>query len=282
MITSPINRLLLIISGILIVSISGCSSPQQKVTVSISGRSTGSGFIVAKSNDTYYVLTSKHVVGIPPGQIDDKYKVKTFDGREYEINYEKLRPDSKFDLAIIEFTAKGKNYTVATISNLESLPKGITVYISGWKDCLKERKYEFNEGKVSKILLSKSDISKISDDPDYKEEDYNEGYIVNYTNPTIRGMSGSPVFDKKGRVVAIHGKPGHDKENPAILTKCPALDESFGNNWGIPIKNFLKSSIASNLQLKIDQSAGELQTSPTTSNGNKQPEPSGDIFKRPE
>lgn len=228
----------------------------EKTTVSIVGKGVGSGVIIHKNGNTYYVLTSKHVVGIPPGESEDKYKIITFDKKEYEINYEKVIVDAELDLAILEFVSDTGNYQLATISN-SKIPQNKTVYVSGWKDCSSGPKYELTNGKVDKILTSKRDgldeVNKTQKgELKYEEEDYKEGYRVKYTNPTIRGMSGSPVFDDESNLVAIHGKPGHDKENQYRFDQCKNLDQSqsFGNNWGIPMNEFLNSSLGSNLQLK--------------------------------
>jgi hypothetical protein len=66
-------------------------------------------------------------------------------------------------------------------------------------------------------------------------------------------MSGSPVFDNAGRVVAIHGKPGHDKENQYDFERCQPLTDAFANNWGISMETFLNSSLTSNLKLQVDE-----------------------------
>ena len=203
----------------------------QQTTVLISGKGFGNGVIISRNGNTYYVLTANHVIGIPPGPIEDPYQITTYDGKTYQIDYKKVRKDSTLDLAIVEFNSQ-RNYPVAKLST--ETAQDMPVYISGWIDCLPSQRYVFNAGKISK--LSKGD---------------DEGYSVEYTNPTVIGMSGSPVFDARSRIIAIHGKPGREK-NLYNFKKCPSLTQDLGNNWGISIDTFLKSSLASDIQLQVD------------------------------
>lgn len=210
----------------------------KQTAVIISGRGSGSGVIVRRDGNTYYVLTSKHVVGIAPGAIDDPYVVQTHDGLTHKIIYDKVRKAGDLDLAILEFSSQ-RSYEVAKIS--PEISEGMPVYIAGWIDCNSDRKYEFSPGKIDKLS---------ADDGD--------GYSVRYTNSTITGMSGSPVFDRLGRVVAIHGKPGSEKQNQYDFEKCPSLSQTLGGNWGIPIKTFLNTPLASILELGIARNKVKL------------------------
>ncbi|MBD2740637.1 serine protease [Coleofasciculus sp. FACHB-1120] len=233
----------------------------QKTTVLIRGRNgTGSGVIIHKDNDIYSVLTAKHVVGIQPGKIDDPYQAITHDQVNHPIK--NIRKDPKLDLAIIEFDSPGKKYPVAKLT--KSLFENKPVHISGWKDC-SQKGYEFNTGKILNIVKSKEEAvtyiknlnkkvqnQENNDIENYKEDDYQEGYNVKYTNPTIRGMSGAPVFDDKSRVIAIHGKPGLDKENSYDFGSCLPLSENLGNNWGISINKFLSSSLRQSMKLEVE------------------------------
>ncbi|MBW4494977.1 MAG: trypsin-like peptidase domain-containing protein [Oscillatoria princeps RMCB-10] len=213
----------------------------KQTAVIITGRGSGSGVIVRRDGNTYYVLTSKHVVGIAPGAIDDPYVVQTYDGIPHKITYEKVRKAGHLDLAILEFSSQ-RSYEVAKIS--PEIAEGMPVYIAGWIDCNSDRKYQFSAGQIDQLSA-----------------DDEEGYSVRYTNSTITGMSGSPVFDRLGRVVAIHGKPGSEKQNQYDFEKCPSLSQTLGGNWGIPIKTFLNTPLASSLELEIDRSKVKLNFS---------------------
>jgi len=246
----------------------------QKITVLIGGKGTGSGIIVARNGETYYVLTSQHVVGIEPsesvpvydsqpgeniqpGSPEDPYEVRTYDGERYIIDYGKVRKDKILDLAIIEFTSK-KIYPVANLAT--NVSPNQTVYVYGFKDCTwtgRDKKEEFNSGKV---------LSKI----DPKGSD--QGYSVQYTNPTITGMSGSPVFNQAGGVVAIHGKPGRPgKENEYRFDKCSSLPSDFGNNWGISMESFSKSRLAGDISVKFAEDTDEVKQPPNQNKENNPP-----------
>jgi S1-C subfamily serine protease len=257
----------------------GFKSYISKQTVLITGKNTGTGIIIGQEGNKYYVLTSRHVVGIAPGSNvelppnlgddekgltnkEDPYKITTYDKQTYDVVYEEVAKDPKLDLAIITFNTQNqeKTYPVASLAALP-IYKQQKVFVYGFKDCFNEgrdRREEFNEGTVVSI----------------QNTDTDEGYSVKYTNPTIKGMSGSPVLDASGRVIAIHGKPGRDDKGDS--TDCSALTQEFGNNYGISIESFKSSSLASRLQEKLsfDKKPAEV----VTSTGNK----SGELNQSPD
>ncbi|MGL4500749.1 MAG: hypothetical protein ACRCU2_16900, partial [Planktothrix sp.] len=57
----------------------------QSITVLIDGLNPGSGVIIAKNQNTYYVLTANHVIKSP-----DEYAIITVDGEQYPINYNQV------------------------------------------------------------------------------------------------------------------------------------------------------------------------------------------------
>ncbi|NEP61182.1 MAG: trypsin-like peptidase domain-containing protein [Symploca sp. SIO2G7] len=297
-----IQQKLLILSIITVFSLSGClkgnndetnSQPSnvetnmkptsleniaQQTTVNISGKGSGSGVIIGKRGNTYYVLTAKHVVGIPPGELEDEYLIK-IGQKEYTIDYNRVKKISKLDVAIVEFSSR-KNYPVASLS--KNLYPEQTVFISGWIDCLNQERYEFNRGKILTTLSSTSELPA-SDAKTYdKDIDFKEGYRVKYTNRTIRGLSGSPVFDQAGNVVAIHGKPGEDREFQYNFEDCPPLNDSYSNNWGIPVNQFLDSIQNSGITLQETTNYPKGNNSVKSTDEKSEPESSGGIFLRPE
>lgn len=226
----------------------------KKATVLITGVRGGSGSgVIIGSNKKYYVLTAKHVVGTAPGP-QSQYDIKSYDGKVYLTitaeNYDQLVANTSedIDLALIELPIQGdKNYTAAKLSR--GLSENIDVWVSGWQKCLPQPQYDLTRGKILKKLSSKDDIYRLSnkDDPLYfqdKDINYNNGYRVKYTNATLSGMSGGPVFNQDGSIVAIHGMPGADgKERPDQL--CQPIDNpKLANNWGIPISLFLDLNLA--------------------------------------
>jgi S1-C subfamily serine protease len=225
----------------------------REVTVLIkSDNAHGSGVIVARDSQTYYVLTAHHVV-----DTKDNYKIVTHDKQAYKLEYSKVKPLPGVDLAIVEFSSK-KEYKPATLANSQTIGEGKPVFVSGWPGLTNVGKAaggqlvrQFTDGRVSGFLSQPL-----------------EGYQMIYTNTTLGGMSGGPVLDARGRVVGIHGLG--DTEDPKRLQRQGLSQESAksiagmikpGFNYAIPINTFLtlapKSGIY--LGLKVENSpAGEL------------------------
>ncbi|WP_295616411.1 trypsin-like peptidase domain-containing protein, partial [Chamaesiphon sp. GL140_3_metabinner_50] len=93
---------------------------QQTVRIEDSA-GNGSGVIVAKQGNTYYVLTAKHVLETPPTDKQPKQrhtgiKVITHDQESYQIQPSDIRLAEGVDLAIVKFTSQ-TNYPVAKIGN---------------------------------------------------------------------------------------------------------------------------------------------------------------------
>ena len=87
----------------------------QQVTVKIeSANPSGSGVIIGKNNNVYYVLTARHVVdSIVPGE--EAYVVFA-DGIDHKIDTQKIEKlPHNLDLAMVQFTSD-QSYPVATIS----------------------------------------------------------------------------------------------------------------------------------------------------------------------
>jgi serine protease Do len=58
----------------------------RQVTVQIQGQAPGSGVIVARQGQTYFVLTAAHVVPSP-----DEYEIVTPDGKKYPLDYKLVK-----------------------------------------------------------------------------------------------------------------------------------------------------------------------------------------------
>ncbi|KOP26477.1 hypothetical protein AMR41_10215 [Hapalosiphon sp. MRB220] len=263
-------------------------SEARKQTVLITGKGTGTGIIIGKDGYTHYVLTSHHVVAVQPSKNinppsdpgpdepnqptkEDPYKVVTYDGQAYEVD--EVLKDPKYDLAVIKFNTENhgnRKYPVAKLAS-HSLSNNQTIYVYGFKDCFgegREKREEFNQGTI------RSNSKSINDD---------KGYTINYTNPTVNGMSGSPVLDASGRVVAIHGQSGTPGKGNS--PNCSALTGDFGNNYGISMETFKNSSLASQVgvELAFDEKPLAISMSTNTKSNNKQSNNSSDSpkFKRP-
>ena len=264
-----------------------------KSTVLITAPDGGNGSgVIIRSQDKYYVLTTKHVVKSIP-QDQDQYKIKSYDGNEYltitSANYDQLVPDTfgDIDLALIELPTQRQNYTAAKLSR--GLSESISVLVSGWQECQPQPQYGLTKGTILKNKSSESEINQLSEKDDSlylqdKDNNYKNGYRVKYTNSTLSGMSGGPVFNENGSIVAIHGMPGAEGKERTDR-KCQSINNlNLGNNWGIPISLFLESNLAKgknfdedNKLVKSAKSTPKSSSTNTTSSSDND-----DMLKCPE
>lgn len=161
----------------------------------------GSGVLIGRKNDDYYVLTNVHVVSAR----GTDYGVRTADGIVHFVDdqdtNDNIIPLGKLnqnkvegsDLAVVHFTAPGKNYPIVTI-NRQKITKE-PVFVAGWPDPgpqFPSRSFRLTSGTLRALL-------KQPEDGDYNTQ---------YSAPTRRGMSGGPVFNSRGELIAIHGRGG--------------------------------------------------------------------------
>ncbi len=168
------------------------SSIAKTITVRIDGANTGSGVIIEHQGDRYVVLSNWHVVStgdkpLPPNSL----KIETVDRRKHLISTKKILRLGKLDLAMLEFRSRYR-YATVSIGNSDKLSEGSQLYVSGWADPspqLPTRTYQYLVGNLS---------GKI-DHPQ-------AGYALVYTVNALPGMSGGPVLDSRGNLVAINGR----------------------------------------------------------------------------
>jgi tetratricopeptide (TPR) repeat protein/S1-C subfamily serine protease len=210
------------------------------VTVRIekSNGGNGSGVIVARDGDSYYVLTADHVVAN-----SSKLKVVTHDQRIYQISAVDVKRSEGTDLAVVKFTSN-QNYRSATLGNY-SIVDGLIVFPGGWPAPKyinsQQWQWQINPGLMSSKELGEFQTqSKLS---------FSNGYDLIYNSKTYGGMSGGPVFDHAGRVIGIHGRA--EAVNGNIL----------GNSLGISIGTFI--GLAERLNIK--QQNLQVTTTPPSS-----------------
>lgn len=205
----------------------------QAVTVIINGQNPGSGVIIAKENDRYFVLTSKHVVAT-----EDEYEIITPDGQKYVLDYSKTIKLPEVDLALVEFSSN-QLYTVATIGNSQAAKPGIAVYAAGWPhpgQAIRERIFQMTSGKISGRTATGAE----------------DGYELVYTNITRSGMSGGPIFDANGNAIAIHGR----SEGEAIFNPDTGniINVKAGFNLGIPMATYFNLAPQAGINLSYAMS----------------------------
>ena len=195
-------------SAAIALSPSEISKIAEQVTVKIDGQNQGSGVIIAREGNDYYVLTAKHVV-----ETEDEYDIIINNQRRHKINYANVIKLPNVDLAIVRFTSS-ETYNVANLaSSANQAAVGADVFVSGYPQ----------PGRAITQSIHQLTTGRISARPQQALQD---GYALVYTNITGVGMSGGPVLDSSGQVIGIHGRTeGQDNTKP-------------GFNLGIPIDTF--------------------------------------------
>jgi S1-C subfamily serine protease len=214
----------------------------QQITVLIDGQNPGTGVIIAKKDNTYYVLTAGHVVAT-----EDEYEIVTLDLQRYRLNYSTVKKLPNVDLAILEFKSD-RNYSVAKLGNSDEVNLGSAIHIYGFP----------NPGREITKRIPQFTSGQVSSRP---ETPLRDGYAIVYPIFTRAGMSGGPVLNDRGELVGIHGRAEGEAETNAILNESGnSSSEKIGLNLGIPINTFkdLASQVNFDLSL-LNQSPGVIQ-----------------------
>jgi tetratricopeptide (TPR) repeat protein len=183
----------------------------QAITVKVD---EGSGILVKKEGDIYTVLTAAHVTFEEFSDESMVRTVTTADEKQHQIvsgSVKKLSPD--MDLSIVQFRSPNQ-YQVAELGDSNKLEGGAEVYVAGFPvptPVITERIFVFRRGLVA------ANSNKI----------FKGGYGLLYDNSTLPGMSGGPVLNQQGQLVAMHGKGDQDDKGKT------------GFNAGIPIARFV-------------------------------------------
>ena len=159
----------------------------KQITVRIDGDNSGSGIIIASSDQKYTILTNWHIV-----KDLGNYIVQTVDGRQHEILPDSIRQLPNVDLAIFQFTSE-QNYQIAEVGNSNNLIEGQNIYFAGYPGELRtesDRVYRFFTSNLVGLL----------DTPNAN------GYSLIYDGSAFPGMSGGPVLNAQGLVIGIHGE----------------------------------------------------------------------------
>ena len=193
----------------------------------------GTGFFVRGEPGVCTVLTAAHVV-----KKEGERLLQTEDGEVWDAARVEIFSNG-VDLALVTFRPErgNCNYRALKIGNSDSLRKGSSIYIDGFPIRGGIVVSQFVEGKVSGL----NTLAR--------------GYGVSYEALTMGGMSGAPVMNERGEVVAVHGMSDFDVvQTFASLPLSESERQTFQQalervngvqrltfSWGVPINWFRES-----------------------------------------
>lgn len=169
----------------------------------------GSGVIVRKAGDVYYVLTNNHVAGSAT-----KISVKLNDGREFEGKL--VGADARMDIALVSFESKDNTIKLAALGDSDAVQTGDICLAMGAPLGYRQ---SVTQGIVSAKGRSGTGIGNIND-------------FIQTDAAINQGNSGGPLLNIYGEVIGI---------NTWIVSQSGG---SQGLGFSIPINN-IKNSIDS-------------------------------------
>jgi S1-C subfamily serine protease len=197
----------------------------QQITVRIEDKNggNGSGVIVAREGDTYYVATAAHVIQEPR---DDRQKIAiavvTPTQERIVLSVGDINVVNKdLDIGVVKFKSK-QNYQIANIGRSEFSHRD-WVFVSGFpgKDRRKQRSMTIG------IVMQRDETEFIVKD----KYSLSEGRNLIYSNLSLPGMSGGAVLDRQGRLVGIN--TGAENEVLAADGEYRQINSGFA--LGIPM-----------------------------------------------
>ncbi len=201
----------------------------KKVTVKVlSGDNEGSGIIIRRQGDSYFVLTNDHVL-----KKGAQNRITTSDGKIHRAIVNKSIKFGKNDLGLLRFASPKNTYSIAKLNS--SMPAiGEEVYASGFPSSANTTRksiWKFTSGRV--VFFAKPSLE--------------EGYELGYSNDIDKGMSGGPVIDIRGNLVAVNGIHAYPLwGDPYIYENGakPCLQqrqEMRKVSWAIPISKYINA-----------------------------------------
>jgi S1-C subfamily serine protease len=199
----------------------------REITVRIDGKNdaySGSGIIIERNGDNYFVLTNWHVV-------EDKgdYTIYTHEGKRYLIKSSQVQRLPGVDLAVLVFNSS-TNYKTASIGNPSQLQNGMKLRVTGYPlpgPVVKERTYISLSGEISG-RLSKPD----------------NGYELIYAvSPALSGMSGGPILNENGQVVGVNGLGEVDARTGNVSVVLGISINTYQRLATATVKNLLQQNI---------------------------------------
>lgn len=208
----------------------------ESITVKVLSRGfLGSGILILRQGSVCTVLTNAHVLrsGDPP------YQIQTPDGRVYaadlpkDVETKHAKSLEGNDLALLQFSSPDATYPVASLGSTSTLSVGNEVFAAGFPfdaEGTRDTGFVFKTGQISLVL----------------DKALEGGYRIGYTNDIEKGMSGGPLLNRAGEVVAINGMHAEPLWGEPYVYQDgtdpePPLRKQISRySWGIPIETFVQ------------------------------------------
>jgi S1-C subfamily serine protease len=194
------------------------------ITVKIlAGNAWGSGILIHRQGRTYTVLTNEHVM-----LAGERFQIQTPDDRIYPVIQSQQSDFHGNDIALMKFTSPAR-YEIAALGNSSGLRVGNQVFASGFAsqdDSSRAAHFRFTRGQVT-LIMNKA---------------FDGGYRVGYTNNVVIGMSGGPLLDSRGQVVALNGMRAYPLwGDPYVFQDGSRPPRTLQNllvksSWAIPVE----------------------------------------------
>jgi len=198
------------------------------VKVIIGDNLWGSGVLIQRQGQIYTVVTNRHVLAF-----GSTYKIQTVDGNIYPATVADQYFFEGSDLVALTFESPTHLYAIAVLGRSSQLQVGDPVFASGFP-------LQGSAPEPTGLKITGGRISLMS------QKTFEEGYRIGYTNAIQKGMSGGPVLNDSGELVALNGVHAFPLwGNPYVFqdgsSPCPALyDLMMRSSWGIPIEDVLQ------------------------------------------
>jgi tetratricopeptide (TPR) repeat protein len=197
----------------------------------VGSESRGSGVILQKQGDVYTAITAAHVLSG-----GSSFRLITPDGKVHQsLAFKKA--NNSLDLAVVKFRSSN-SYPLAEIGTSVSLESGSEIYVAGFPAATST----FDDGVFN---FTRGEVTGNASKPN------RSGYSLIYNSVTLPGMSGGPVFNEEGKLVAIHGQGDRSTDGQKTGFNLAITIERFGTvaaELGTnPEKQIAALPVASNL-----------------------------------
>lgn len=237
------------------------------VILSSEKKPLGSGFLINKKQADnkqgflYKVVTNGHV--IPKGS---SYEIKTADGAIHKAILIARFDENETgdDLAILEFLSKKENYEIAKLaSGLALSPQK--------KDRVLAAGFPVTTGEPKPPQFVCTEIGEISL---VIEQPMRRGYSIGYFLDIRKGMSGGPLLNLQGQVVAVNGKNSNPigggnslyvgKDGSLVREFRESRDLIIRSSWAIPMETVVPLARSKGIEIAT------LPTPPSADRGQEQ------------